>query len=96
MGRPMIPRKVIRGVIYKKCSLCEQYKPTTEFWPCRTRTDHLQNYCKDCKLQYQQTYRKLKRNPNEWFDYHRKVVRNKNKSLLQIIAECNKILDHMK
>lgn len=58
MGK-LVPRKVQRGIIYKQCSKCKQYKPSTEFYPDRTRTpDFLQSYCKECMHQYK-TKRKL-------------------------------------
>ena len=56
-----IPRKVKRGIIYKRCSKCKRYKPTTDFYPDRNRTpDYLQNYCKQCTKDYQNNYRNKK------------------------------------
>lgn len=54
-----IPRKVIRGIIYKQCSKCRKYKPTSEFHPHRhCQSDELQYYCKQCKHDYMMEYRK--------------------------------------
>ena len=55
----LIPRKVKRGIVYKRCSKCKHYLPSTEFYPDRDRTpDYLQSYCKNCMHQYN-TKRKL-------------------------------------
>ena len=54
----MVPRKVIRGVIYKQCGRCRKYKPTTDFHPHRTRKpDFLQSYCKECEVENNRKYK---------------------------------------
>ena len=96
MGRKLIPREVKRGVIYKKCGLCGLYRPTTEYWPSRSDSsvDHLQGYCKDCKIHYQRVYRKYLREQNEWVDYKQAPMASTNRSerLLSAVAKCNLIL----
>lgn len=58
----LIPRKVIRGVIYKRCGRCLEYKPTSDFHPHRTRKpDFLQSYCKECELENNKKYRQSKK-----------------------------------
>lgn len=52
------PRKVIRGIIYKRCGRCREYLPTTEFHPFRGPSyDHLQGYCKDCNRNYKKHHK---------------------------------------
>ena len=33
----------------KKCSSCNELKPTTKFSKCKKRKDGLQHHCKDCQ-----------------------------------------------
>lgn len=57
----IIPRKVIRGIIYKQCGRCREYLPTTEFHPYRGSSyDHLQGYCKKCERTALKEYRSKK------------------------------------
>ena len=47
-----IERKVIRGVIYKKCACCGDYKPESEFNLRNDATDKIQYYCRACNKSY--------------------------------------------
>ena len=58
----LIPRKVIRGIVYKQCGKCHKYKPTTEFHPHRrAKPDYLQSYCKECELINNRKYKQKKK-----------------------------------
>ena len=43
-----IARKVIRGVIYKRCAYCGDYKPESEFDLRNDTADKIQYYCQEC------------------------------------------------
>ena len=43
-----IARKVIRGVIYKRCAYCGDYKPESEFNLRNDTADKIQYYCREC------------------------------------------------
>lgn len=46
-------RKVIKGIIYKRCSRCKEYKPLTAFYPDRENIfDGRQRYCISCIKEY--------------------------------------------
>ena len=47
-----IARKVIRGVIYKRCACCGDYKPESEFNLRNDTTDNIQYYCRECNKTY--------------------------------------------
>ena len=47
-----IARKVIRGVIYKKCAYCGDYKPESEFNLRNDAADKIQYYCQECNKAY--------------------------------------------
>lgn len=47
-----IARKVIRGVIYKRCAYCGDYKPESEFNLRNDATDKTQYYCRECNKTY--------------------------------------------
>ena len=47
-----IARKVIRGVIYKRCACCGDYKPESEFNLRNDTADKLQYYCQECNKAY--------------------------------------------
>lgn len=53
-----IARRVIRGIIYKKCSKCHEYHPESEFNRCTKATDHLQSYCRPCNVDYCKAWHK--------------------------------------
>ena len=40
--------KYKRSIKAKKCLICQKVKPAKYYTTCRTRTDGLQNKCKDC------------------------------------------------
>ena len=41
-----IARKVMRGVIYKRCACCGGYKPESEFNLRNEAADKIQYYCR--------------------------------------------------
>lgn len=47
-----IARKVIRGVIYKRCACCGDYKPESEFNLRNDAVDKIQYYCRECNKTY--------------------------------------------
>ena len=47
-----IERKVIRGVIYKRCACCGDYKPESEFNLRNDTSDKIQYYCRACNKSY--------------------------------------------
>ena len=47
-----IARKVIRGVIYKRCACCGDYKPESEFNLRNDTVDKVQYYCRECNKAY--------------------------------------------
>lgn len=47
-----IERKVIRGVIYKRCACCGDYKPESEFNLRNDTVDKIQYYCRTCNKSY--------------------------------------------
>lgn len=47
-----INHKVIRGVIYKRCACCANYKPESEFNLRNDTVDKLQYYCRECNKGY--------------------------------------------
>lgn len=51
-------RKVIDGVLYKKCCCCKQWKPITEFHKDSSNKDGLHCECKACCKQYREQHRK--------------------------------------
>lgn len=51
-----VNRKVIRGIIHKKCGYCGTYVPETEFHVEHNRWDDRQGYCKKCKAIYMHNY----------------------------------------
>ena len=53
-------RKVIKGIIHKKCACCQAYKPETEFDIWRVAWDNRQNYCKRCQRTYLRKWRLTK------------------------------------
>jgi len=56
-----VPRKVIRGVIYKKCSCCGDYKPESEFSLKNASPDKIQYYCQTCNRAYCKAWAKANR-----------------------------------
>ncbi len=55
----IIPRRVIRGILHKRCGHCKQYKPYTDFALDNSKKiDHLQGTCKECHKYYLREYRK--------------------------------------
>lgn len=59
MGK-IVDRKVIRGIIYKRCSCCNKYYPESEFNQCAEHHDKLQCYCKQCNKDYCHEWRQIK------------------------------------
>ena len=47
-----IVRKVIRGVIYKRCAYCGDYKPESEYNLKNASPDKIQYYCRACNKSY--------------------------------------------
>ena len=47
-----IVRKVMRGVIYKRCACCGVYKPESEFNLKNASPDKIQYYCRACNKSY--------------------------------------------
>lgn len=47
-----IRRKVIRGIIHKRCASCGEYKPESEFNLKNESHDKIQYYCKECNKDY--------------------------------------------
>lgn len=47
-------RKVIKGIIHKKCPICLQWVPETEYNKSINNPDAKQNYCKECQRLYNQ------------------------------------------
>ena len=47
-----IARKVIRGIIYKRCAYCGDYKPESEFNLRNDTADKIQYYCRECNKTY--------------------------------------------
>ena len=47
-----IARKVIRGVIYKRCACCGDYKPESEYNLKNASPDKIQYYCRACNKSY--------------------------------------------
>ena len=47
-----IARKVWRGIIYKRCARCGEYKPESEFNLRNSSPDKIQYYCKTCNKKY--------------------------------------------
>lgn len=56
-----VNRKVIKGIIHKKCSCCHTYVPEAEFHIEYKRFDGRQAYCKKCKKEYMDDYYRKKR-----------------------------------
>lgn len=52
-GRHPNERKVIRGIIHKKCPICQMWIPETEFNKNIGQSDDKQGYCRRCQLLYQ-------------------------------------------
>lgn len=45
----MIPRQVVKGIIYKRCSKCYKYVPLSNYYYRENDTvDKTQGYCKEC------------------------------------------------
>ena len=59
IGRHPNERKVIRGIIHKKCPLCNQWLPETEFNKKTASMDAKQSYCIKCSLIYQRWYKAM-------------------------------------
>lgn len=55
-GRRPYERKVIKGIICKKCPICGQWIPETEFHKAINASDGKQGYCKRCKALYCKWY----------------------------------------
>lgn len=51
-GRHPHERRVIRGIIHKKCPICQQWVPETEFHKSTINGDAKQGYCRKCKSLY--------------------------------------------
>ena len=47
-----IARKVMRGVIYKRCACCGDYKPESEYNLKNASPDKIQYYCRACNKSY--------------------------------------------
>lgn len=47
-----IRRKVIHGIIHKRCASCGEYKPESEFNLRNGSHDKIQYYCKVCNKDY--------------------------------------------
>ena len=47
-----IERKIIRGVIYKRCACCGDYKPESEYNLKNASPDKIQYYCRACNKSY--------------------------------------------
>ena len=47
-----IVRKVMRGVIYKRCACCGDYKPESEYNLKNASPDKIQYYCRACNKSY--------------------------------------------
>ena len=47
-----IARKVIRGIIYKRCACCGDYKPESEYNLKNASPDKIQYYCRACNKSY--------------------------------------------
>jgi len=50
-------RKVIRGIIHKRCGSCGIYKPETSFDICRAAWDNRQCSCIWCQRRYLRSWR---------------------------------------
>lgn len=61
MGRPLGERKVIKGIVYKKCPKCSQWLPLTEYHQRSAVSENKQCYCKPCALQYNRQYHQKRR-----------------------------------
>lgn len=67
----------------KKCYVCKEYKPLTEFHRNKSKKDGLSNLCKKCAIAYQAEYRertveKRKAYRHKYYLAHRDVTREKN------------------
>ena len=58
-----IERKVIRGVIYKRCACCGDYKPESEFNLRNDTSDKIQYYCRACN----------KSSCKDWISTHKSI-----------------------
>ncbi len=56
-GKHPNERKVIKGIIHKKCPLCNQWLPETEFNKKAASMDSKQSYCTRCALLYYRWHR---------------------------------------
>ena len=51
-----IPHKILDGVEYKRCSVCEDWKVLEEFHRLRSSPDGRYSQCRDCKSVYTKQY----------------------------------------
>ena len=56
-GKHPNERKVIKGIIHKRCPLCNQGLPETEFNKKTASMDAKQAYCAQCALLYQRWHK---------------------------------------
>lgn len=45
----------------KKCSICQEFKPTDEFWGNRSSADRLDHRCKSCRKESSKLIREMKK-----------------------------------
>lgn len=83
-------RKVIDGILYKRCSRCKQWKPVEEFCKHKGSKDGFDNICKICKKEVyyehseeisKRNKEKRKQNPEKYGEYNRKKYERKRKDI---------------
>lgn len=55
--RQKILHKFINGIECRKCSHCNEWKPISAFYKCKSRWDGIEHDCKKCKCNQGKTYR---------------------------------------
>lgn len=52
----------------KKCNKCNIHKPIHEFDCQRSNADGKRKYCKSCRRQYAETFKKKVKKEKDWFE----------------------------
>lgn len=68
----------------KRCWMCEQEKPLSEFHKCKSKPDGLQNMCKECHGEYYQDNKeKIAEQKKQWRQENREEIAEYNRKYRQ-------------